>query len=88
MPSPRNNGKPKCSPLLCLMILLSTQSCASTTERSDVAANPLGACPTPIFPSDAAWGYRDSLPRNTTSEAEFRDWTARVLVQQTLLEGR
>lgn len=78
--------------------MLSTVSCGSISpdslfSRSETAqANPvkdaMAACPTPIYPSVAAWDFNNSLPRETQAQIEFRNWTARVLVQQTLLDGK
>ncbi|MFO0949544.1 MAG: hypothetical protein U0835_00035 [Isosphaeraceae bacterium] len=40
----------------------------------------------PLYPTDAAWAYRDGLPADTPAQREFRDWTARIIRQQELLD--
>ncbi|MFO0906755.1 MAG: hypothetical protein U0794_00080 [Isosphaeraceae bacterium] len=71
------------------MTLSWTASCTGTSsiERTvDPIANPKAACPVPLYPTDAAWAYRDGLPADTPAQREFRDWTARIIRQQELLD--
>lgn len=82
-------------PLLCLLMTLSTTSCGgislgSQSARAEAAAsdpvvNAKAACPTPLYPTVAAWKYRDSLPVETDAQKQFRDWTGRIVQQQTEL---
>lgn len=69
--------------------MLSLISSCTTTSDIRNASNPItnakAACPVPFYPTDEAWHYRDSLPADTPAQREFRDWTQKVLVQQTLL---
>jgi hypothetical protein len=97
MPLQLNDGRRRYSPPLCLLTLFLTTSCGNTspssefskaeTARSNPVTNAMAACPTPIWPTMAAQNYRDSLPAVTPAQIDFKDWTARILIQQTLLDG-
>ncbi len=83
---PSKTTRRKCYRSLFLTMLLLTPSCAPTT--TDPIKNPLAVCPPAEYPTDAAWAYRDSLPLETPAQQQFRAWTARILVEQTLLPGK
>ena len=84
----QNNAKRRCSPLLCLPMMLWIASCGTTSTTTDVTTSAMAACPTPLYPTPEAWAYNDSLPRVTPAQIAFRQWTARVLMQQTLLDKK
>lgn len=95
MPWQPSSTKRKSWPLLCLLTTLSTTSCGGISlgshgTRADAAAsdpvlNAKAACPTPLYPTVAAWKYRDSLPVETDAQKQLHDWTGRVVQQQTEL---